>query len=132
MIMPTGVYEHTALKGRKHSAIARANMSKAIKKAYAEGRLVSHWKGKTFSASHRRRMSKSKKKYWETHISPLKGTKIDRAIVDKQAAGRLRYYEDNEAWNKNVRHSKATRKKISEGMRRYWNKRKKLENEVGR
>jgi hypothetical protein len=70
-------------------------------------------------------MSEGLKRYYETHDSYLKGKTIDRTIVKKQKAGRLAFYKNNKVWNFGRKHSKDTRKRISEGMKRYWNERKK-------
>lgn len=46
--------------------------------------------------------------WYETRTHPLKGTKRSKDTI----------------WNVGLHHTAETRKKISEGMRRYWNNRK--------
>ncbi|MGH9984710.1 MAG: hypothetical protein ACRD8W_12215, partial [Nitrososphaeraceae archaeon] len=65
------------------------------------------------------------KKYYETHNSHFKDKKIDRTVVEKQRASRLEYYETNDVWNKNRKHTITTRKRISQAMKRWWQRKKK-------
>jgi len=46
------------------------------------------------------------------------------ADVLKQIEGRLKYFEDRYAWNKNVKYSQVTGDKISQSMKEYWRRRK--------
>jgi hypothetical protein len=55
-----------------------------------------------------------------------KGRKAPKEIVEKQRKGHLRYYENHEIHNKNIPHKLETRKRISQGMKRYWNSKKGL------
>lgn len=114
----------SAFQGRTHSPKTRAKMSKSIKRAYEEGRLIPWSKGKKLSAEIRKHMSEGQKKYYETHDSHLKGKKQDKVIVEKQRISRLQYYENNKVWNLGIKHTESTRAKISKGMFEYWSRRK--------
>lgn len=65
------------------------------------------------------RITKRLIKWNKTHSR--KGIKTPEDLVERQRQGRLRYYENHAAPNKDIPHNLDTRKKISLSMKRYWN-----------
>jgi hypothetical protein len=65
-------------------------------------------------------ITKRLREWREMHENALKGTRMPRAVVEKQRAGRLRYYENHTTPNKDIPHSETTREKISRSMKEYW------------
>jgi hypothetical protein len=50
-------------------------------------------KDKHMSKTHRKKLSKALKTYWETH----------KETVEKARQGRLKYYQTHEVWNKGLK-----------------------------
>jgi hypothetical protein len=123
------------LRGRKLSKKRKEKMSQRLRELYSIGRLVTWHKGKRtglvpwnkgtkLSPEICKHFSDAQKKRYAEKGSLLKGKKTDRTLVEKQIAGRLRYYKTHDATNKGIPHSPETRKKISKAMKEYWNSRK--------
>lgn len=99
----------TWLHGRKHTPEARTRMSRAVKKAYQEGRPP--WnKGIKYPPERLEQMSKIMKSYYETHSNYWRGKDVPREIVEKRRLGQLEYWSTHPAPNKGKKHTEKTRK----------------------
>jgi hypothetical protein len=74
------------------------------------------------SPQEKKRLTKQIQDWVRIHGGPNKDKKIPRELVEKQRHGRLEYYKSHEVNNNNKGkpHSEATKRKISESMRKWW------------
>ena len=95
--------------------------------------------GKRISPEHRQKLAEGLMRYRLTHpkkekkssmyAPSKKGQKLPEQWKENARQGRRRYFQTHSAPNKGIPHTKQTRDKIKESMKRYWDNKRKTQKE---